>query len=79
MTVIQIPDDQAAALKLRAAAQGLSLEDWLKKLAGMELANRRQESRYRLSDLMAQCDVTAPLSQEDREWIESPNVGREAL
>ena len=33
MTVIEIPDDQAAALKARAAAQGLTLEAWLSKLA----------------------------------------------
>jgi len=29
MTVIQIPDEQAAALKARAAAQGMTLEAWL--------------------------------------------------
>jgi hypothetical protein len=33
MTVIEIPDDQAAALKARAAAQGLTLNAWLGKLA----------------------------------------------
>jgi uncharacterized protein (DUF433 family) len=33
MTVIEIPDDQAAALKAKAAAEGLSLEAWFKKLA----------------------------------------------
>ena len=33
MTVIEVPDDQAAALKAKAAAQGLSLEGWFKKLA----------------------------------------------
>jgi len=33
MTVIEIPDEQAAALKARAAAQGLTLEDFLRKLA----------------------------------------------
>jgi len=33
MTVIEIPDEQAAALKAKAAAEGLSLEAWLKKLA----------------------------------------------
>jgi len=33
MTVIQLPDEQAAALIAKAAAQGLSLEDWLGKLA----------------------------------------------
>jgi hypothetical protein len=36
MTVIEIPDQQAAALKAKAAAQGLSLEDWFRKLAGDE-------------------------------------------
>jgi hypothetical protein len=34
MTVIELPDDQAAALKAKAAAQGLTLEDWFKCLAG---------------------------------------------
>jgi hypothetical protein len=33
MAVIELPDDQAAALKARAAAQGLTLRDWLGKLA----------------------------------------------
>lgn len=33
MTVIEHPDEQAIALKARAAAQGLSLEDWFAKLA----------------------------------------------
>jgi len=33
MTVIEIPDDQAAALKAKVAAQGLSLEGWFRKLA----------------------------------------------
>jgi plasmid stability protein len=33
MTVIELPDDQAAALTAKAAAQGLSLEDWFRNLA----------------------------------------------
>lgn len=33
MTVIEIPDEQAAELKARAAAHGYTLEVWLKKLA----------------------------------------------
>jgi len=33
MTMIEIPDEQAAALKARAAEQGLTLEAWLEKLA----------------------------------------------
>jgi hypothetical protein len=33
MTFIELPDDQAAALKAKAAAQGLTLEDWFQRLA----------------------------------------------
>ena len=33
MTVIQLPDEQVAALAAKAAAQGLSLEEWFRKLA----------------------------------------------
>lgn len=36
MTVIELPDPQAAALKAKAASQGLTLEAWLKKLADEE-------------------------------------------
>ena len=36
MTLIEIPDQQAAALRARAAAQGLTLESWLKRLADEE-------------------------------------------
>ena len=35
MTVIELPDDQAAALTARAAAQGLTLEAWFEKLSGV--------------------------------------------
>jgi hypothetical protein len=33
MALIEILDEEAAALKARAAAQGLTLEEWLLKLA----------------------------------------------
>jgi plasmid stability protein len=36
MTVIELPDEEAAALRKKAAAQGLSLEAWLKTLAASE-------------------------------------------
>lgn len=34
--IIELPDDQAAALKAKAMAAGLTLESWLKQLAGSE-------------------------------------------
>jgi hypothetical protein len=36
MKVIELPDEQAAALTAKAAAEGLTLEAWLNKLAGEE-------------------------------------------
>jgi plasmid stability protein len=45
MTVIEIPDDQAAALKAKAAAQGLTLEAWLGKLAREESAAERKPKK----------------------------------
>lgn len=37
MTIIELPDEQAAALKAKVAAQGLTIESWLKKLAGEDV------------------------------------------
>jgi len=46
MTAIELPDDLAAALKARAAAQGLTLEAWLEKLAaGEQPAEAGRESK----------------------------------
>jgi hypothetical protein len=42
MTVIEIPDEQAAALRQKAALQGLSLEDWLARLAEGDSSPPRQ-------------------------------------
>jgi hypothetical protein len=36
MTVIELPDQQAAVLRAKAAAQGLTLKAWLQKLADEE-------------------------------------------
>jgi len=38
MTVIELSDEQAAALKAKAAAAGLTLEAWLDQLANAEPA-----------------------------------------
>lgn len=72
---IELPDDVGAALEAQAAAQGLSLETWFKKLA----EQRPSKRRYTLAELMEKCEATAPLSDEDQEWMEAPPMGREAL
>ncbi|MBI4904282.1 MAG: hypothetical protein HY820_11635 [Acidobacteria bacterium] len=73
--MIQIPSEQAEALRAKAALEGLTLEAWLRKLAGMDMCKKR----YQLADLVAQCDLTAPLSAEDQAWLDAPAIGREAL
>jgi len=79
MTTIQIPDDQADALRAKASAEGLTLEQWLEKLAGTKVAPSRNTRRspYTLDELLAQCDLSAPLSDEDAAWLNMPSVGRE--
>ena len=43
MAVIEIPDEQAAALNAKAAALGLTLEAWLIKLAAENTASERSD------------------------------------
>ncbi|WP_188824640.1 AbrB/MazE/SpoVT family DNA-binding domain-containing protein [Brucella endophytica] len=35
--------------------------------------------RYSLAELLAQYDPSVPLSAEEREWIDTPPVGRELI
>lgn len=74
---IQLPDEQAAALRAKAAAEGITLEDWFRRQADQGI--RPRKNRYTLAELVDQCDPQAPMSAEDREWLDSPPLGREAL
>ncbi len=44
MTRIEIPDEQAAALRQKAALQGLSLNAWLAKLAEVDAPRKPLKS-----------------------------------
>jgi hypothetical protein len=76
MTVrIEIPDEQAAALKAKLAAQGLSLEGWFKKLADEELApdqfTRAQAAADRIREIQKR-------SQPDPEgWTVKDYINRD--
>jgi hypothetical protein len=35
--------------------------------------------KYKLEDLMRDSDPTAPISAEEREWLDAPPVGREII
>ncbi len=80
---IDLPDQQAAKLTARATAQGLSLEDWFKKLAEQEIqatqSSAAKSRRYSLAELVQQCERQAQRSMENDEWLEGPSTGREAL
>lgn len=78
MAVIQLPDEQVVALTAKAESMGMTLEAWLGELSVMESTDKRRP-RYKLEDLLAQCDMNAPLTDEDRAWLGAPPVGREVL
>ncbi len=43
------------------------------------LVARPTQKRYTLAELLARCDLSKPISAEEREWIDAPAVGRELL
>ncbi len=70
MTVIELPDEQAAALKAKAEAEGLSLEVWLNNLIGPQphsLQNELtpQEWVRQFDAWVESHDRTTPLLSDD--------------
>lgn len=47
--------------------------------SGCLIVNPQLRKQYSLQDLLAQCDTSAPLSSEDRDWTASAPVGEELL
>ena len=65
-----------------------NLENWLHEKAGpahdaLKADPARAVSadrvRYTLDELLAQCDPSAELTPQEREWLDAPAVGRELL
>ena len=46
---------------------------------GRLIVEPRPRPRYTLDELLAQCDPSAELAQEEREWLDTEPVGREPL
>lgn len=46
---------------------------------GCLIVEPQKRPRYSLEELLAQCDPHAERSEEDREWIDAPAVGKEIL
>jgi hypothetical protein len=37
------------------------------------------QPKYALSELLAQCDFSQPMTAEEREWLDAPVIGQEEL
>jgi antitoxin component of MazEF toxin-antitoxin module len=82
VATIQLSDEKTALIAAKAAAQGLTVEDWLGELAARETPAAESPSRrrrYRLAELLAQSDPNAELTFEDRVWLGDAPVGRKAI
>lgn len=52
---------------------GLAVEN------GRLVVEPQTRPRYTLSELLAQCDASAEIAEEDREWLDAKPVGNELL
>jgi antitoxin ChpS len=72
--MLTVPPAILDLLQLHAGATvGLAVEH------GRLLIEPTPRPRYRLEELLAQCDESAEISEEDRVWLESKPVGSELL
>lgn len=72
--MIAIPKTLLEVLGLRSNAKvGLSV------VRGKLVIEPNPKPRYSLSQLIEQCDASAPVSREDTEWLADPPTGGEAL
>ena len=49
------------------------------EMEGNRLIVTPSRPRYTLEELLAQCDPSIPISDEEREWLDAPIVGRELI
>jgi antitoxin ChpS len=74
--VLTIPKAHARALGLTEGERiGITVDEG-KLVADPALA---RAPRYRLEDLLAQCDPKAPLSKDDKAWLGAEPAGGELI
>lgn len=72
--MLVVPPAFLDLLNLQAGATvGLAFEH------GRLVVEPKPRPRFSLDELLAQCDASAELSVEDREWLDAAPVGRELL
>jgi antitoxin ChpS len=73
---LSLSQDAIDALGLR---KGSMLEVSIEGSSLLLRLSRRRRPKYTAEELLAQCDFSIPMSDEDREWIDAPRVGRELI
>ncbi|MHC1728395.1 MAG: antitoxin [Syntrophobacteraceae bacterium] len=72
--MLAVPPAILNLLQLHAGATvGLTVD------RGRLVVEPAPQPRYSLDELLAQCDASAEISEEDRTWLESEPVGSELL
>lgn len=72
--MMAVPPAVLELLHLRAGARvGLAVDD------GRLVVEPQARPRYTLDELLAQCDASAELTLEEREWLDDEPAGRELL
>ncbi len=70
--MLAVPPALLDLLRLRSGAKvGLAVE------SGRLIVEPQTRPRYTLKELLAQCDSKAPITKEERDWLDSKPVGGE--
>lgn len=72
--VMTLPKKILDLVNLRTGSQ-VSIEVQNGKL----IIEPKAKPRYKLAELMAQCDLSQPLTAEEQEWLDAPLTGHEDI
>lgn len=72
--MLAVPPALLEVLNLQAGATvGITVE------SGRLIIAPQEQPRYTLHELLAQCDASAELSEDDRQWLDGERVGDEMV
>lgn len=72
--MLAVPPALLDTLRLRPGAKvGIAVE------SGRLIVEPQRRPRYSLDELLTQCDPKAPLTAEEREWLDAKPVGGELI
>lgn len=72
--VMTLPKKVLNAMNLQAGSQ-VSIETWNGKL----IIESKTKPHYSLAELIAQCDLTQPLNEEEKNWLDDGMMGIEEI